>query len=153
MGNKRYLKPQPITIASQMLRIQQLYRSNLIEVLKAVNSELICMIRLQPSEHSDIYRIKITYKISDISPKAWLLAPEMKTYDGKYPHHIYGKDERGHYQLCVHYHRDKNWNQQMFIAESFIPWVCTWLNTYEYWLITGEWHYDEAFPGKNRKKK
>ena len=62
-----------------------------------------------------------------------------------YPHHIYGKDERGHYQLCVHYHRDKNWNQQMFIAESFIPWVCTWLNTYEYWLITGEWHYDEVF--------
>lgn len=54
--------------------------------------------------------------------------------------------------MCA-YHRDKNWNQQMFIAESFIPWVCTWLNTYEYWLITGEWHYDEAFPGKNKKKK
>ena len=32
----------------------------------------------------------------------------------------------------------------MDIALSFVPWIVTWLNTYEYWLITGEWSYDES---------
>ena len=152
MANRRYLKPQPITIANQMLRIQQLY-NGIIEELTVVKSELRCVIRIQPSQHSDTYRIKITYKISEASPNAWLLTPDMKTYEGKPPHHVYGMDEHGHYKLCVHYFKDKNWNKQVFIAESFIPWICTWLNTYEYWLITGEWHYDEAFPRKNKRKK
>ena len=152
MANKRYLMLRPLTIANQMLRIQQLY-SGIIEAFTVAKSELICVIRLQPSEHSDTYRIKIQYKISDVSPKAWLLSPEMKTYEGKHPHHVYGRDEHGHYQLCVHYYRDKSWNQQMFIAESFILWVCTWLSTYEYWLITGEWYYDEAFSEKSNTRK
>lgn len=70
--------------------------------------------------------------------------------DGKLPHHIYGVDKFGHYRLCVYDPKRKEWNQQMFIAESFVPWVCTWLNTYEYWVITGVWHYDEAFPQESR---
>lgn len=43
-------------------------------------------------------------------------------------------------------------NQQMYIADSFVPWVCTWLSTYEYWLVTGKWHYDEMFTGRNQIK-
>ena len=151
MVNKRYQKTQALTIAVQKFRIGQLY-GNIIEELREVNSELICVINLQPSEHSDIYKVKITYKISDAYPKAWLLSPTLKTYDGKMPHHVYEKDKYGHCRLCVYYPKDKNWNQQMFIAENFIPWICTWLNTYEYWLITGEWHYDEALSEGNKKK-
>ncbi len=40
----------------------------------------------------------------------------------------------------------------MYIADSFVPWVCTWLSTYEYWLVTGKWHYDEMFTGRNQIK-
>ena len=151
MANKRYQKTQALTIAVQKLRIWQLY-SNIIETLTVVNSELICVINLQPSKHSDFYKIKITYKVSDAYPKAWLLTPPLRTYDGKKPHHVYEKDKYGHYRLCVYYPKDKNWNQHMLIAESFIPWICTWLSAYEYWLITGEWHYDEVFSEKNKKK-
>ena len=151
MANKRYLKTQPIAIAVQELRIRNLY-GNITEKLIVANSELICVINLQPSEHSDIYKIKITYKISDRYPKAWLLSPEIKTYNGETPHHLYKKDKYGHDRLCVYYPKDKNWNQQMFIADSFIPWICTWLIAYEYWLITGEWHYDEVFISEDKTK-
>lgn len=113
---------------------------------------LVCVLDIQPSPESQIYRVRITYKISDGAPKAWLIKPDMQKYNGKYPHHKYGKDENGNYQLCVYYPKYKEWNQQMYIADTFIPWVCTWLNTYEYWLVTGEWHYDEMFPRHNHKK-
>lgn len=147
MGNRRYLRQQPIPLIQQKLRISALYGS-LIKSICIIRSELVCIMRLQPSEHSDIYVVKITYKISDVSPKVWLLSPNLKAVDGKRPHHIYGVDKLGHYQLCVYDPNRKEWRQQMFIAESFIPWICTWLNTYEYWIITGEWHYDEAFSAK-----
>lgn len=117
------------------------------------NSTLICILDIQPSSESQRYRVKITYKLSDGSPKAWLLSPELQTYDGKYPHHIYGKGENGKYQLlCVFYPRYKEWTGKMYVAKAFVPWVCTWLNTYEYWLVTGEWHYDEMFSKHSQKK-
>ena len=40
----------------------------------------------------------------------------------------------------------------MYVADSFVSWVCTWLSTYEYWLVTGKWHYDEMFTGRNQIK-
>lgn len=107
---------------------------------------------LQPSEHSDTYTVKIIYKISDISPKVWLIAPELQKVEGKRPHHIYEVDEQGRCRLCVYDPKLKEWNQQMFIADSFVPWICTWLNIYEYWAITGEWHYDETIRSEGKVK-
>ena len=49
----------------------------------------------------------------------------------------------------LYYPKYKEWNKQMYIANSFVPWVCTWLSTYEYWLVTGNWHYDEILIGQN----
>ena len=76
-------------------------------------------------------------------PRAVLLSPNLEKRDGAYPHHIYGVDKAGHAILCVYCPDKGEWSSDMPIAKSFIPWVSTWLNTYEYWLITGEWHYDE----------
>lgn len=99
--------------------------------------------RLQPSLESMVYVVKITYKYTDKFPKAWLLDPDLEKVEGKYPHHKYECDNAGHPRLCVYYPAYKEWNSTMDIATSFIPWVVTWLNTYEYWLITGKWIYDE----------
>lgn len=84
-------------------------------------SELVCIMNLQPSERSDTYTVKIIYKISDISPKVWLIAPELQKVEGKRPHHIYEVDEQGRCRLCVYDPKLKEWNQQMFIADSFVP--------------------------------
>ena len=151
MGNKCYFQNKAIPLIQQGLKLRKLY-GNLIDSISISKSELVCIMNLQPSEHSDTYTVKIIYKISDISPKVWLIAPELQKVEGKRPHHIYEVDEQGRCRLCVCDPKLKEWNQQMFIADSFVPWICTWLNTYEYWAITGEWHYDETIRSEGKVK-
>ena len=143
MVNKYFRGNKAISLIQQCARLRQLYGS-LIVSIRIFKSQLVCIMHLQPSEYSDTYTVKIIYKISDISPKVWLIAPRLDTVEGKSPHHIYGVDKEGHCQLCVYDPKLKEWTQQMFIAESIVPWICTWLNAYEYWVITGKWHYDET---------
>ena len=100
------------------------------------------VMNITPSENSQTYKVEISYRYG-YSPKAILLSPDLQQKDGKYPHHIYGIDKNGHARLCVYCPSLDEWHSDMSIATSFVPWVSTWLNTYEYWLITGEWHYDE----------
>lgn len=152
MGNKRYLKNKAVPLIQQGVRLRKLYEG-LIDSISISKSKLVCVMHLQPSEHSDTYTVKIIYKLSDFSPKVWLIAPSLKTVSGKRPHHIYEVDEEGRCRLCVYDPKLKEWNQQMFIAESFVPWICTWLNTYEYWVITGVWHYDETLQSKVKAEK
>ena len=100
------------------------------------------IMNITPSENSQTYRVKISYRYG-YKPRAVLLSPDLQQKEGKYPHHIYEMDKNGHARVCVYCPFLDEWNEDMSIATSFIPWVSTWLNTYEYWLITGEWHYDE----------
>lgn len=151
MANKRYPKLKPISLTQQYYALRRYYPC-LIDKIDIKSSKLTCVIRLQPSKNSTIYTVKIVYKLTDFSPRAWLISPELQKYDDEYPHHTFGQDSHGYYELCVYYPKFKEWNRQMFIADSYVPWICTWLNAYEYWLITGEWHYDEAFPRENAKK-
>ena len=74
----------------------------------------------------------------------WLIEPALELYEGKKPHHLYGKDKDGHAELCVYEPGRDNWNPQKSLASVFVPWVITWLYTYEFWLITGMWLYPEA---------
>lgn len=101
---------------------------------------------LQPSAESIIYTVRIKYSLESY-PQVWLMKPkELATVDGKKPHHIYkqGKSPEGYEKLCVFYPHGHEWNRQMYLAESFIPWIITWLSAYEYWQITGEWLYPES---------
>ncbi len=142
-------KQSPVTLPVQMFSIKQTY-GDLIETLEIKNGVLSCVMKLRPATDCQIYKIRIRYKLSDYSPKAWLLDPELQRVDGMLPHHIYGYDNEGHPQLCVYYPGYNEWNRQMMISHSFIPWIVTWLNTYEYWLITGKWTYDESPSGSQK---
>lgn len=141
MGHK-FFNRVPVSLMVQKGCLIRLY-GDLIEECYISKNVLVCVMQLKPTNESETYRIKIRYKLSERSPKAWMVSPEIKKVDGKYPHHIYGWDN-GYPQLCVYYPGFSEWTQQMDIATTFIPWILTWLNTYEYWVITGKWHYDEA---------
>lgn len=148
MGRK-YIPVTNISLVQQKIRLEQLF-PELIEKCEIKRSELLCVMRLQPAEDTAVYQVLIKYKPTDARPKAWMLSPELRLFNGKKPHHIYGLDEKGCPELCVFYPGYKEWTKQMFIAESFVPWIATWLNTYEYWLITGTWNYDESPRTKGR---
>lgn len=106
---------------------------------------------ITPSENSLTYTVKIQYHKTGF-PQVVLLSPAVQKYNGSYPHHLYKRYENGQAHLCVFHPGKDDWNRDMSIAKTFIPWVSTWLNTYEYWLITGEWHYDEILDGPGKSK-
>ena len=120
--------------------IKKLYGN--IESAVLTKDNFTVIMNITPSENSQTYKVEISYRY-EYKPRAVLLSPELQKKGGKYPHHIYGMDKNGHAKLCVYWPHLDEWDEDMSIATSFIPWVSTWLNTYEYWLITGEWHYDE----------
>ena len=129
-----------VTLMRHYTEIKKLYGNIERSALKKDSFSVV--MNITPSENSQTYKVEISYRY-EYKPKAILLSPELQQKDGKYPHHIYGMDKNGHARLCVYCPSLDEWNEDMSIATTFIPWVSTWLNTYEYWLITGEWHYDE----------
>ncbi len=153
MGNKYFHSKRMSNIQRvlwQLRSIRNTYSN--IESSSCGKDSLTCVMKITPSEHSDTYTVEISYKCGKI-PQAKLLSHKLEKRNDKYPHHIFGIDKNGHAELCVFHQKTDFWNRDVLISESFIPWVSTWLNTYEYWLITGEWHYSEVFIGKDGKIK
>ena len=137
-------------IVWQLSSIRNTYGN--IESCKNTSSSFSCIMNIMPSENSDTYKVEISYKCG-YYPKVKLLSHKIEERNGKLPHHIYGFDKNGHALLCVFHQESGEWNKDMLISKSFIPWVSTWLNAYEFWLITGEWHYDEIIAEKENKAK
>ena len=133
-----------IPLNCQKKKLQCLY-SRLIDNICVKNSQLICYMRIQPTSKSTEYRVKISLKFK-CTPRVWLIKPkEIAKYDGKEPHHTYKtRDKDGHVELCVFFPQKDEWNDQKLLADTFIPWVVTWLSAYEYWQITGTWIYPES---------
>ena len=135
------VKPKPLTIVQQKVGITQKYTS-LVESMSDKRDEVDCILRLQPSAESRVYRVRIRYRIRK-EPKVWLLEPPLTRHDGKLPPHIYAKDEDGLNPLCVFYPPEDKWTSQKSLAYVFVPWISTWLYAYEIWQITGVWTYPE----------
>lgn len=138
----RYNRTSTLSVIQQKLCLQRTY-PQLIDEIRTHNNELMCIIRLQPTPQSIEYKVRIWFK-PRYWPKAFLLEPkEIAKVNGKKPHHLYNRDEDGKERLCVFYPKGQEWNDNMFLAESFVPWVITWLSAYEIWQITGIWVYPE----------
>jgi len=126
--------------------IQRIYSN--VENCSIHNSELQCILHITPSSHSLQYKVKILYKLNK-RPIVILLSPPLQIIDGNRPPHLYPDDKKGYPCLCVYTPKTGEWDKKgtKFLAETVIPWISTWLNTYEYWIITGVWHY----PGNEPK--
>ena len=132
------------------MEIKAVYH-NIIQSARYDKKGLEVIMNITPSENSLTYTVRIIYRTRGF-PQAILASPKLMQYDGKYPHHIYERYKNGETRLCVYHPGIDKWDSNVSIATSFIPWVSTWLNTYEYWLITGEWHYKEIFVGDGAEK-
>lgn len=138
----RHNHNQNISLIQQKIKLQQTYPT-LIDNIWINRNELTCIIRLQPTAESIEYKVRIWFK-PGYWPKSSLIEPkEISKIDGKKPHHLYNRNEDGRERLCVFYPKGKEWNDGMFLADAYIPWVITWLSAYEIWQITGIWVYPE----------
>jgi len=41
--------------------------------------------------------------------------------------------------LCLYNNDNREWNPNMTLAKSIVPWICEWLYFYEIWLVTRKW--------------
>ena len=142
-------KAKKITAAQQWIHINRHY-SKVITSYSLKCGELILRIELSPSENSIKYQIEIKFKNNGF-PTAYMINPAIEKVDGKPPKHLYKQDKTGRRPLCVFDPKTDEWNGTMLIAETFIPWVLTWLNAYEFWQITGVWEYNESKHIKNNR--
>jgi hypothetical protein len=101
------------------------------------HNKLIWVHTICPSALSECYDIKLIYCRGQ-HPSIYVIKPKLKLFIGatKLPH-VYD-NERQH--LCLYYKPTKEWNSDMLLVETVIPWTCEWLLHYEIWVGTGTWH-------------
>lgn len=138
----KYPSRKPISLILQFAHIKQKYSNVDLAHSGLKNNEMRVRLQIKPTEDSENYIVDIIYK-QNLSPKVLLISPQLGTYNGKKPHHLYG-EINGHPQLCLYYPKNKEWTRFDYIADTIIPWISTWLFAYEYWLITGNWNYAEV---------
>lgn len=147
----RYKRANIKTLVQQQLRLKQTY-PELIDKIWIRNNKLTCIMRLQPTPQSIEYKVKVWFK-PGYWPQSSLLEPHVfAKYNGEKPHHLYDRSQDGKERLCVFSPRDNEWNDGLFLADNYIPWVITWLSAYEIWQITGIWVYPEQKDGLPKKQ-
>jgi len=139
MANRYFKGRPPVSLAVQQGSLKKKYDN--IEACSIEKDRLVCIMNITPSNESWTYRVQICYKLHK-RPEAFLLSPQLQEYDGNSPPHLYS-DSSKNPSLCVYYPKYNEWESTMLLSDTFIPWISTWLHTYEYWLITGKWHYPD----------
>ena len=80
------------------------------------------------------YKIRILYSIST-SPEVYVVSPGLQCRaNGRPIPHMYSKKN-----LCLYLPRSGEWEPDLFIADTIVPWTSLWLYHYEVWHATGSW--------------
>lgn len=128
------IKNQGINLIVQAKKLESYFPES--SITRSIN-KLVWKGTLQPSVLSDVYDIKLEYKVG-FHPCVYVINKKLELREGenKLPH-VYSTEEQW---LCLYYRKAQEWNNRLFIADTVIPWTSEWLFHYEFWLATGEWH-------------
>lgn len=119
------------SIAKQVLELKQVY-DNVNYIIK--RDKFIVIMKIQPTQQSIIYDVKICCRVNDRKVKIFVINPQIKkTINPKIPH-MYRDNS-----LCLYYFKYNEWSITDSWAETLIPWTSLWLFYYEIWNETGEW--------------
>lgn len=81
-------------------------------------------------------------------PVVRVLSPTLSARDGApeepVPHLFGDHDDPAGAHLCLFYPDGVDWNDEMLLADSIVPWAAEWLFYYEMWHVTGAWGGPEA---------
>lgn len=128
------IKNQGINIIVQAKKLESYFPKS--TVTRRVNN-LLWKGKLQPTVLSDVYDIKLEYKVG-FHPCVYVINRKLELREGeKRLPHVYNTKKQW---LCLYYRKANEWNNQLFIADTIIPWTSEWLFHYEHWLVTGKWH-------------
>ena len=95
-------------------------------VINETTDSLTWEVRLQPTELSRVYTIKLKYKVGDF-PRVYVTDPfPLERYPGKdFLAHVYSTSKQ---ELCLYMRGTGEWSRHKMIAKTVIPWAAEWLN-------------------------
>ncbi|MBX9842657.1 MAG: hypothetical protein K2Z80_12715 [Xanthobacteraceae bacterium] len=137
-----YGRPKPLTAAQQYLNL----RANPISLgqgsLRA--GRLTWRYLATPSTLSREYGMRIEFAQGGV-PKTYVDAPDLQALAGERPiPHLYSRNPP---QLCLYLPRIYEWQPQMRIDQTIVPWSVLWLFYFEEWLLSDEWKGGGMHPG------
>ncbi|MEA5466361.1 hypothetical protein [Leptothoe sp. PORK10 BA2] len=143
MANSHF-REQPISLAEQIVVMKRYFPKFIVHWRR----NIVCWIgEIQPGAISQRYRIKIVHQLHKV-PQIFVLKPQLvATRDERVPHTYPGN------RLCLYHPKKREWDQQMHIATTIVPWTSLWLTYYEFWQATGEWLGGGEHPELSRSSK
>ncbi len=98
------------------------------------NGALIAEGDIQPTTRSAVYRVRIEYRAGE-RPDVEVLSPKLEPREegGRIPHVFPGN------RLCLYLPGTGEWEPDMSLAHTILPWISEWLFYYETWRVLGEW--------------
>jgi hypothetical protein len=131
MANKISFPPKKkISLAEQVMMMKLHFPDFTCRWKKNV----VCWVGyLQPTVLSCHYKIKILHQLHR-SPAVYVLEPKLQAKSEESIPHTYPGE-----RLCLYHPKKLEWSQQMYVAQTIVPWTSLWLFYYERWHMTGDW--------------
>ncbi len=148
MGRKKTYfnsRSHVLSIAKQGARLKRLIPDSKLQLNK--NISLTWTGTIQPGAASDVYTIRIRYKLSK-RPIVHVVTPDLLPRNGERMPHLFEGDD-----LCLFRRKYNEWKPSMALAETILPWSSLWLLYYEIWHATGVWCGSKQEHPRNGKVK
>ena len=97
-----------------------------------------------PSPLSRAYWMRIDFAQGGV-PKTYVDAPDLQALAGdRLIPHLYAHKPP---QLCLYLPKTYEWQPQMRLDQTVVPWSVLWLFYFEEWLLSDEWKGGGMHPG------
>lgn len=114
--------------------------------------ELQYRFSISPGEFSRTYDCLLRTAPDARAPEMPVLHPDLSALAGDCaPPHIYPYRGPGT-KLCLWWPKQREWQPQMTLANTYIPWTSEWLWYFELWLATGVWDGGGEHPQVRKKR-
>lgn len=114
--------------------------------------QLVWRYNCNPTPMSRDYSVRILLRVND-RPKVYIDQPDLvELAGGRRIPHVY---EQRPTRLCLYLPKAFEWQSDMRLDQTIVPWVTLWLFYFEEWLSSGEWKGggEHPPPEPDRKKK
>lgn len=137
-------KIKQIALMVQAMHLKKMFPDS--HVFTKKGNSMVWKYTLSPSPMGDSYFVKMIYNLGE-KPKIYVIEPKpLKKAEGKNRlEHVYNDKDQ---LLCLYYGNE--WNANMLLSETIVPWIYDWLFHYEIWVVGGEWTGGGIHPGRSK---
>jgi hypothetical protein len=134
-----FLKQPPLSMAIQAAGLRGLFPQG---QTASSHNAVSWLGEIRPTDYGRIYTVELKYKRGSL-PHVWVREPNLHLLAGERElPHVYPETE----ELCLYFPGCGFWTPAKPIAFTIMQWASLWLNYFELWLVTNEWHGQGEHP-------